>query len=146
MERAQMMPPHVDLSILQTALGLLNAAQLRQVLAQLPAYQLAAALEQVLNPGTADPLEPSTAHNEPGNKREAERTETTRAGKIIYNGNMSVSDCKIRDLSDAGCRIYIESVLGIPNCFTLHIVNGDVRRECEVVWRKQKSMGLKFLD
>ncbi len=141
-------PPTADLSVLHAALGLLSEEHMQLVLTGLPAHQLASALEQVLRPDAIEPAEPSSTGTEADGARErgAERTKTLRAAKIIYNDNMSVTDCEIRNMSDTGCCISVESVFGIPNLFTLNILNGKSRRECEVVWRKQKTLGLKFLD
>ncbi|PLX41061.1 MAG: pilus assembly protein PilZ, partial [Hyphomicrobiales bacterium] len=62
-----------------------------------------------------------------------------------YNNRMSVNDCQVRDMSETGCKIKMDSLIGVPNYFTLHILNGDVKHECEVVWRKADMMGVKYL-
>ena len=116
------------------------------VLKQLPAHQLARALEQILSAdGNCRSEATQTApQSDMGDKRSATRTKTMRIGKIIYNNLMSVTNCSIADLSDTGCRITIVTTVGIPNCFTLHIINGNLKRECEVVWRKHGEMGVRF--
>lgn len=135
-----------EIAILQAALAMLDDESLLMVLAQLPAYQLARALECLLKPvGDASRVPQAQSASDPANNREADRTKMLRAGKIIYNNKMSVSDCSIRDLSNTGCRVGLESLVGIPDHFTLHIQNGSSRHECEVVWRKSNMMGLRFI-
>lgn len=137
--------PQIDLSMLQAALGGLDDEQLLSVLGQVPAHHLARALDRILTPQGAAPVQQAPSTQVPADNRNAERSRTLRAGKIIYNGKMSVNDCQIRDMSDTGCLVTLASTHGIPNHFTLHIINGDSRHECEVAWRKSDMMGLKFI-
>ena len=131
-----------DLAILQTAIATLDDERLLMVLVQLPAYQLVRALECLLKPVGAASCVPQA---EPADNRRADRAKVFRAAKIIYNNKMSVSECSIRDLSDTGCRVVAESLAGIPDHFTLHVLTGDSRYECEVAWRKYNMMGLRFI-
>lgn len=137
--------PSIDLSALHEALAKLSEEQILQLVGKLPANQLARALDQKLNPAGVAPLPQARVPQEPGENRGAQRSKTLRAGKIIYNGKMSVNDCEIRNLSTTGCRVTVESIAGIPDHFTLHIVNGDVRHECHVAWRQSNVMGLEFI-
>jgi hypothetical protein len=140
------MPSQTDLATLQGALAALDDDHLLMVLVQLPAYQLARALECLLKPLEAASVVPQAQPaSDPADNREADRTRMLRAGKIIYNNKMSVSDCSIRDLSSSGCRLGLESLVGIPDHFSLHIQNGGSRHECEVVWRKSNMMGVRFI-
>jgi len=139
-------PSQSDLATLQAALAALEDDRLLMVLVQLPAYQLARALECLLKPLEAASAVPhAQPASDPADNREADRTRMLRAGKIIYNNKMSVSDCSIRDLSSSGCRLGLESLVGIPDHFSLHIQNGGSRHECEVVWRKSNMMGVRFI-
>ena len=143
---ASVVPSQIDLTSLQTALATLDDDRLLMVLVQLPTYQLARALEYLLKPvGVSSSVPQAQPASDPADNREADRTRMLRRGKIIYNNKMSVSDCNIRDLSSSGCRVSLESLVGIPDHFTLHIQNGGSRHECEVVWRKSDMMGLRFI-
>ncbi len=144
---------------LQTAVLSLNQADLCHLLTQLPAHQLAAALEKMLRPiapaqQPSVPVQPTDAAGQPSQayaqpqpneKRTADRKRTLRAAKIVYNNNMSVASCELRDISETGCRIAIESTAYIPNHFVLHVTNSGIRHECEVAWRKSNMMGVRFL-
>lgn len=144
----------IDLTTLQTALASLDDDRLLMVLVQLPTYQLARALECLLKPvGDAScvpqaqsvGVSPVQSESASADNRGADRAKVLRAGKIIYNNKMSVSDCSIRDLSSSGCRVFLESIAGIPDQFSLHILTGDSRHECEVAWRRSNMMGLRFI-
>ncbi len=146
--------PQFDLASLQTTLATLSDDRLLMVLMQLPAYQLARALECLLKPESDTPCVPQVqsaadleqvSESDPADNRRADRSRVFRAGKIIYNNNLCVSDCHIRDLSSSGCRVVLESLYGIPDHFTLHILTADSKHECEVAWRKSNMMGLKFI-
>lgn len=139
-------PSQIDLTTLQTALTTLDDDRLLMVLVHLPAYQLARALECLLKPvGAASCVPQAQSESAPADNRGADRARVLRAGKIIYHNKMSVSDCSIRDLSSSGCRVVLESLAGIPDHFTLHILTGDSRHECEVAWRKSNMMGVRFI-
>lgn len=130
---------------LQSALGALNSEQQVQVLARLPAHQLARALEKILKPGSADVADADLPEGVADERRSDKRTKTLRAAKIIYNNKMSVTYCQIRDISGTGCKISVESTFSVPQYFTLHIQNGDTVHECEVVWRRPDMMGVAFI-
>ena len=147
-------PSQLDLTTLQTALARLDDDRLLMVLVQLPTYQLARALECLLKlvgdascvpQAQSDGVSPVQSESTSADNRGADRAKVLRAGKIIYNNKMSVSDCSIRDLSSSGCRVFLESIAGIPDHFSLHILTGDSRHECEVAWRRSNMMGLRFI-
>ena len=146
-------PPHSQLTLneLTSVLCKLDQARVLYVLKQLPPHQLAAALEQVLNPDVDTPenistQKPNTQQPLDNNNRRAERSELEQDGKIIYNNLMCVTNCVIVDLSDSGCQVSVQSIIGIPNYFILQIGTIRRKRECKVVWQKQSTMGIKFID
>lgn len=134
-----------DLVELQKQIGALNPDQLVHVLKQVPADKLASAFQQLAGIVTSGSQQPGQSLDITGDQRQAQRKKTLRGGKIIYNNKMSVNDCQIRDMSDEGCRISMQSTVGVPSQFTLHILNGDTHHDCEVVWRKPGMMGVKYL-
>lgn len=132
---------------LQTALKLMTVEQLHQTLCTIQPAQLANALQALLaTTATACTSPGATAGDvDLADQRNAERRKMLRAAKIIYNNAMCVINCEIRDISDTGCRVKVASSHGIPDLFTLHIIAGGIRHECEVAWRKPEQMGLKFI-
>jgi hypothetical protein len=75
-------------------------------------------------------------------KRVAPRHRVLKAAKIEFGG--SVIDCSIRNISDTGAALEVESPLGIPERFTLIITADKQRLACRVVHRKEKRLGVAF--
>lgn len=77
-------------------------------------------------------------------KRIAPRHRVLKAGTVAIAGG-GVIDCTVRNMSESGAAIEVESPLGIPDAFTLVIEADHVSRPCRVSWRKGKRIGVKFV-
>ena len=75
-------------------------------------------------------------------KRSLMRQRTLKAGSIAFNG--AAIDCTVRNLTSAGAMLDVESPLGIPRVFTLIVPSDEVRKHCQVVWIKEKRVGVVF--
>jgi PilZ domain len=73
-------------------------------------------------------------------KRSSQRNRVLKAGTIEFNGG--AIDCMVRNRSAAGAALDVTSPIGIPERFTL-IADG-ARFPCQVVWRKEKRIGVAF--
>ena len=71
------------------------------------------------------------------------RQRVLKRGMIIFNNRSSVIDCLIRNRSAEGLALEVANPLGIPEHFLLR-VEGELDRECNVVWRKPGRIGVKF--
>lgn len=71
--------------------------------------------------------------------RTAARHRVLKGARIEFGS--SVFDCTIRNISDTGAALDLSPV-GIPAEFTL--VAEGIRRQCKVVWRKEKRIGVTF--
>lgn len=69
---------------------------------------------------------------------------TLLAGKVISNFGQSSIDCVVRRMSDHGATISVESPLGIPRHFHLHIPDEGAPRPCKVLWQSDKEIGVEF--
>jgi len=69
------------------------------------------------------------------------RKRVLKTGAIEFRGG--VIDCTVRNLSDTGAALSVESPVGIPTEFNL-IVSDQVKRMCRVVWRKENRLGVAF--
>lgn len=74
--------------------------------------------------------------------RVAPRKRVLKAGKIEFGGG--AIDCTVRNLSDTGAALSVESPVGIPSEFNLIVVADHVNRMCRVVWRKEDRIGITF--
>ena len=74
--------------------------------------------------------------------RTAPRKRVLKAGTIEFGGG--VIDCTVRNLSETGAALSVESPIGIPSEFKLIVIADDISRTCRVVWRKENRMGITF--
>lgn len=70
------------------------------------------------------------------------RKRVLKAGTIEFSGG--AIDCTIRNLSETGAALSVESPVGIPSEFNLIVAADHVNRACTVVWRKEKRIGITF--
>ncbi|MGT2440849.1 PilZ domain-containing protein [Bradyrhizobium betae] len=75
-------------------------------------------------------------------RRGDQRHRVLKKGSIEFGG--SAIDCSIRNISDAGAMLEVESPLGIPREFTLVVPADTMRRNCRVAWIKEKRLGVEF--
>ena len=76
--------------------------------------------------------------------RAAPRRRVLKAGTISFGGGGAIS-CTIRNLSEVGAALDVESPVGIPDQLTLSIEAEHSSRHCRVVWRKEKKIGVRFV-
>ena len=77
-----------------------------------------------------------------GERRAASRHRVLKAGTIEFSG--SAIDCTVRNLSETGASLDVVSPLYIPDHFTLYVPTAQLRRQCHIVWRKAKRIGVTF--
>ena len=77
------------------------------------------------------------------NRRRA-RLRTYKGGSIIF-GVAAAIDCIIRNMSETGAALEVESAVGIPDEFTLLIKPEFVKRNCRVAWRLAKRIGVQSI-
>jgi hypothetical protein len=78
-------------------------------------------------------------------KREA-RKSLQQPGWITLEGGFAARPCVVRDMSSTGARITIDDPNTLPAKLRLAFAR-DARtgRACEVVWRRGKTFGVKFV-
>lgn len=74
--------------------------------------------------------------------RRASRQRILKAGKIEFG--LPAIDCIIRNISETGAALEVESPVGIPDRFDLVLVSDGVRKPASVVWRKPNRIGVRF--
>jgi hypothetical protein len=74
-------------------------------------------------------------------EREARRTRHLSAW--IKVGGRAHCECQVLDISKHGAKVMVDSV--VPDRFELAFFEGGQHRVCEVVWRRVKMIGVKFL-
>jgi len=78
-------------------------------------------------------------------KREA-RKSFGRAAWITLDGGFAARKCVVQDISSTGAKICVDEAAGLPARLRLAF-SRDARtgRECQVVWRRSKTAGVKFV-
>ena len=77
------------------------------------------------------------------NRREPRRR-TLKAATVSLKPRGTLS-CVVRNVSSEGAALEFGSPFGIPEQFTLRFESGDMQHECQVIWRRQNRVGVRFL-
>ena len=75
--------------------------------------------------------------------RRSARRRTLKGGTILF-GTTTTIECIIRNMSETGAALEVESQAGIPDSFTLLIKPERIKRDCQVAWRSGKRIGVRF--
>ncbi|MBB5049443.1 hypothetical protein HNR60_004221 [Rhodopseudomonas rhenobacensis] len=75
-------------------------------------------------------------------KRSDTRRRVLKAGTIAFGGG-GIS-CTVRNLSEGGAALDVASPLGIPEQFDLMVEAEALSRPCQVIWRKERRIGVAF--
>jgi len=78
-------------------------------------------------------------------RRIAPRRRVLKAGKVAYQVQVLHCECTVRDLSDTGAKLRTDNSVSIPDHFELLIEIDGFEANCEVVWRKDADLGVRFL-
>ena len=77
--------------------------------------------------------------------REPRRQLNRRPTWMTVDGTTK-SECYVLDVSPGGARIATDDVMDVRDNFELALIPDHPKREqCEVVWRRGKTYGIKFL-
>jgi hypothetical protein len=77
-------------------------------------------------------------------RREELRHRVLKPAQITW-GSGAALDCVIRNISGQGACLEVASPLGIPPNFTLMLDNNRSKRECRIVWRTERRIGVAFI-
>lgn len=75
-------------------------------------------------------------------RRRAPRHRVFKGGLIAFKGQ-SVT-CTVRNLSDGGANLDVESTATVPESFTLVLESDKTIRRCEMKWRADRRVGVAF--
>ena len=79
-------------------------------------------------------------------RRKSVRRRSYKRGTAAFNHKSSTISCIVRDLSDGGARLQVEGLFRPPHVFDLLVPMDDWEAACEVVWRKDGELGVKFVS
>jgi len=65
---------------------------------------------------------------------------------IVAVSGSVVCECMMANVSKAGAKLFMRTPADVPNDFVLVLAKkAEVRRLCEVTWRDENSIGVKFI-
>jgi hypothetical protein len=76
--------------------------------------------------------------------RVSPRLRTIKGGSILFGVAPSI-DCVVRNMSEAGALLAVQSTVGIPADFTPLIKPELKKRDCHVMWRAADRIGVRFV-
>ena len=81
-----------------------------------------------------------------GTKKRETRKSLSQPGWITLEGGFAARQCVVQDISSSGAKVTIEDPNALPAKLRLAF-SRDARtgRNCEVVWRRGKVVGVKFV-
>jgi Tfp pilus assembly protein FimT len=77
-------------------------------------------------------------------ERAVARQRVLKACVIAYSGRHITIAAAVRDVSDTGARLRVENALAIPDTFELLLDLDGLEADCEVTWRKDREIGVRF--
>ena len=75
--------------------------------------------------------------------RVAPRKRVFKSGIIDLGAGGAIS-CNVKNISETGALFEANTPLFIPDKFKLIVETENINRPCQVVWRKEKRMGVEF--
>ena len=79
-------------------------------------------------------------------RRRAQRQDMRWEALIVGNEGSIVARCMMINVSASGAKLILPASTEVPDFFVLVLSkNGEVRRQCEVTWRREKSVGVRFV-
>ena len=80
------------------------------------------------------------------NKKREARKSVQQSGWVTLDGGFAARQCVVHDLSSSGAKITVDDACVLTGRLRLAFTR-DARtgRSCQVVWRRGKSLGVKFV-
>ena len=75
-------------------------------------------------------------------RRSSPRFKRLKGARIVWPTGTAVT-CVVRNLSETGAKIEVHSP--VPGTFDLLFDGDQLRRSCQVVWRREGQIGVRFL-
>ncbi|MCB1549578.1 MAG: PilZ domain-containing protein [Hyphomicrobiaceae bacterium] len=88
-----------------------------------------------------------------GEERRSRRKSTSAPGSITFGSSRMSIPCKVLNTSASGACLDVASgrrgggvAAGLPDRFTLHVRFDRMTAECEIIWREDERVGVRFLS
>jgi hypothetical protein len=77
--------------------------------------------------------------------RSVPRKRSILGGRIVFNNRCSTLDCVVRDLSETGAKLALDSSATLPSEFELEIPHKAESPSARVMWHKGGACGVSFI-
>jgi len=77
-------------------------------------------------------------------RRRPNRRRVLKGARISHCGPGTSTECRVRDLSEAGACLVVANSVGVPETFDLVFGDGRVRH-CRFEWRTAEKIGVSFV-
>jgi hypothetical protein len=77
--------------------------------------------------------------------RSEPRQQVNQKGLIVYAGQEADVECEIRDLTQAGAKLWLGADVTVPSCFDLTILPENTSKKAQVCWRDDRQLGIQFI-
>jgi len=84
--------------------------------------------------------------DKPDDGRGEVRSPILRAADIILDNRRAPISCLVRDVSESGLKLQFSSPHELPKYLHLILSHPREERLCEVIWRDETEVGLKFIQ
>lgn len=89
---------------------------------------------------TSAPITPPKSRR----KERSPRESVFRPGKLYTSKNVFLP-CVIRNISETGAQVRMESDQQLPEIVVLRLVQSGITKKARVIWRDENDIGLHFL-
>lgn len=79
-------------------------------------------------------------------RRKTTRRRTYFGGQIAFNGQASLMDCLVRNISAEGAKLAFTETRAVPQEFDLSVHKNERTYRAKVIWRKADEAGVAFLE
>jgi len=80
-------------------------------------------------------------------QRKEPRQPSSAVAFLYSTDGWPLGQCKMEDVSKTGAKLVHEIKDDMPSQLMLSLSrNGKVRRQCRVVWKKEKELGVRFVN
>jgi hypothetical protein len=73
------------------------------------------------------------------------RTKITKGALLFFDRKVGVISCTVRDITNRGAGMYVQSLKVLPLEFELSFDNFHSARTCNLIWRQSDFLGVTFL-
>jgi hypothetical protein len=78
-------------------------------------------------------------------KRQQVRRRRHQSAWITLDGKTPGYKCQVADVSQSGAKITLDTAVEVGSLLDIAFVPRAAARRCEVVWRRGKTLGIRFI-